>query len=81
MTFLTYARTHWEYLLSVALLFASSGGAFWAAIDNRMSLIGPFVFLALIAFICAMWCAEADAWRAIKEDAACRQQRAEGAEG
>ncbi len=78
MSFRLYVRTHWEYLLSVVLLLASSGGACWTAITDRMAWVGPFVFLAVIAFICAMWCAEADAWRLVKEDAARRQQRAEG---
>lgn len=81
MSFRLYVRTHWEYLLSVVLLLASSGAACWAAVIGRPSLVGPAVFLALIAFICAMWCAEADAWRLVKEDAARRQQRAEDLEG
>ena len=78
MSFLTYARAHWEYLLSVALVLASSGGACWAAIADRMSLVGPCVFLALIALICAMWCAEADAWLLVKEQATRREKGAKG---
>lgn len=81
MSFLTYARAHWEYLLSVALLLVASGGACMAAIERSYGLAGMAVFCACGFYAAAMGFAEADAWRRVQEDAARREQRAEDLKG
>lgn len=78
MSFRLYVRTHWEYLLSVLLLLVASGAACMAAIERSYGLAGMAVFCACGFYAAAMGFAEADAWRLVKEDAARRQQRAEG---
>lgn len=78
MPFLTYIRTQWEYLLSVALLLVASCAACWAAVDKQFGLAGMAAMCAIGFYAAAVAFAEADTWRAIKEDASRRQQRAEG---
>lgn len=76
MPLLSYIRTQWEYLLSVALLLVASCAACWAAVDKQYGLAGMAVMCAIGFYVAAVAFAEADAWRRIKEDAAFREAQA-----
>lgn len=81
MLFLACLRTKWEYLLCVVLLLVASCAACWAAVDKQFGLAGMAVMCTFGFYAAAVAFAEADTWRAIKEDAARRQRRAQGIDG